>query len=216
MRRSLVRALALLLALTLVAACGGDDDGGGSADDGDGGTTDQVTAPADYTEGLCTAIGDFQDDLQQQSTEFQNAFGSGTPSPDEAKDTLASFVGDLSTRTQQLIDDVEALGTPDVDNGDEVRETLTAAFERVVEAFDQAEADIEALSTDDPAALAEGFTEVGTKLQEAGTDISASFDDLQSPELDEAAADVEACSGISVRRSAPRPGRSARRRSSRA
>jgi hypothetical protein len=52
------------------------------------------------------------------------------------------------------------------------------------------------LSTDDPAALAEGFTEVGTQLQEAGTDISASFDDLQSPELDEAAADVEACSGI--------------------
>ena len=40
------------------------------------------------------------------------------------------------------------------------------------------------------------LTEVGTQLQEAGTDISASFDDLQSPELDEAAADVEACSGI--------------------
>jgi len=196
MRRSFVRALALLLALTLVAACGGDDDGGGAGDGDDGGTSDQVTVPADYAEGLCTAIGDFQEDLQQQSTEFQNAFGSGTPSPEQAKDTLATFVGDLSTRTQQLIDEVDALGTPDVDNGEEVRETLTSAFERVVEAFDQAEADIDALSTDDPAALAEGFTEVGTQLQAAGTDISSSFDDLQSPELDEAAADVEACSGI--------------------
>ena len=197
MRRSIARALALLLALTLLAACSDDGggEGGGTGGD-DGGTTDQVTAPADYVEGLCTAVGDFQDDLEQQGTEFQNAFGSGTPSPEEAKDTLATFVGDLSTRTQQLIDDVQALGTPDVDNGDEVRTALTSAFERVVEAFDQAEADIEALSTDDPAALAEGFTEVGTQLQEAGTDISASFDDLQSPELDEAAADVPACSGI--------------------
>jgi len=65
-----------------------------------------------------------------------------------------------------------------------------------VTAFDEAEADIDGLSTDDPAALAEGFTEVASKLQEAGTDISTSFDDLQSPELDEAAADVEACSGV--------------------
>jgi predicted small secreted protein len=197
MRRSIIRALALLLALTLLAACSSDDGGGGDpTDTGGGGTTDEVTAPADYAEGLCTAIGEFQSDLQQQSTAFQDAFGGGTPSPEEAKDTLAAFVGDLSIRTQQLIDEVEALGTPDVENGDEVRATLTSAFERVVEAFDQAEADIEALSTDDRAALAEGFTEVGTQLQAAGTDISASFEDLQSPELDEAAADVEACSGI--------------------
>jgi hypothetical protein len=196
MRRSIDRALALLLALTLLAACSSDDGGGGEPTDTGGGTTDEVTAPANYAEGLCTAVSDFQSDLQQQNAAFQDAFGGGTPSPEEAKDTLAAFVSDLSTRTQELIDEVEALGTPDVENGDEVRAALTSAFERVVEAFDQAEADIDALSTDDPAALAQGFTEVGTQLQAAGTDISTSFDDLQSPELDEAAADVEACSGV--------------------
>lgn len=197
MPRSFVRALMSLFALSLlVAACGGssDSDDGGGGDDTQ--AADTVTAPADYADGLCTAIGEFQDDLTQQSTDFQEAFSSGTPSPDEAKDTLATFVADLSARTQQLIDDVNALGTPDVENGEEIRSRLTSGFEQVVAAFDEAEADIDALSTDDPAALAEGFTEVGTQLQEAGTDISASFDDLQSTELDEAAADVEACSGL--------------------
>jgi hypothetical protein len=91
---------------------------------------------------------------------------------------------------------VDALGTPDVENGEQVRSTLTDAFEQVIAAFDEAEADIDALPADDPAALAQGFTEVGSKLQEAGTEISASFDDLESPELDEVAGDVEACAGI--------------------
>lgn len=196
MRRSITRALVSLLALSLLAACSSDGDNGSGDGSGDGGSADTVTAPADYAEGLCTAIGDFQTDLETQSAEFQDAFTSGTPSPADAKDTLSSFVAELSDRTQELIDEVEALGTPEVENGEEVRTALTGAFEQVVAAFDEAEADIDGLSTDDPAALAEGFSEVATKLQEAGTEISTSFDDLQSPELDEAAADVEACSGV--------------------
>jgi hypothetical protein len=196
MRRSIARALALLLAFSLLAACSSDSDGGSGEGGDDGGSADTVTAPADYAEGLCTAIGDFQTDLETQSTEFQEAFTSGTPSPEDAKDTLSTFVAELSDRTQALIDEVAALGTPEVENGEEVRTALTGAFEQVVAAFDEAEADIDGLATDDPAALAEGFSEVASKLQEAGTEISTSFGDLQSPELDEAAADVEACSGV--------------------
>ena len=199
MRRSLARTLALVLAISLLVACSSDEGDDGSG--GDGGATesqaaDTVTAPAEYAEGLCTAIADFQTDLDRQSAELQDALSGGTPSPEEAKDTLGTFVSELSDRTHELIGDVEALGTPDVENGEEVRSTLTGAFETVVAAFDEAEADIDALSTDDPAALAQGFTEVATKLQEAGTEISTSFGDIQSPELDEAAADVEACTGI--------------------
>lgn len=196
MRRAITSAMALLLALSLLAACSSGDDGGGGSGGGNGGSGDTVTAPADYAEGLCTAIADFQTDLDRQSAELQDALGQGTPSPADMKDTLVTFVSGLSDRTHELIDDVEALGTPDVENGEEVRSTLTGAFETVVAAFDEAEADIEALPTDDPAALVQGFTDVGTKLQEAGTEISTSFGDIQSPELDEAAADVEACSGV--------------------
>lgn len=197
MRRAITSAMALLLALSLLAACSsGDDGGGGGSGGGNDGSADTVTAPADYAEGLCTAIADFQTDLDRQSAELQDALGKGTPSPADMKGTLVTFVSGLSDRTHELIDDVEALGTPDVENGEEVRSTLTGAFETVVAAFDEAEADIEALSTDDPAALVQGFTDVGTKLQEAGTEISTSIGDIQSPELDEAAADVEACSGV--------------------
>lgn len=197
MRRAITSAMALLLALSLLAACSsGDDGGGGGSGGGNDGSGDTVTAPADYAEGLCTAIADFQTDLDRQSAELQDALGKGTPSPADMKDTLVTFVSGLSDRTHELIDDVEALGTPDVENGEEVRSTLTGAFETVVAAFDEAEADIEALSTDDPTALVQGFTDVGTKLQEAGTEISTSIGDIQSPELVEAAADVEACSGV--------------------
>ena len=196
MRRAITSAMALLLALSLLAACSSGDGGGGGSSGGNDGSADTATAPADYAEGLCTAIADFQTDLDRQSAELQDALGQGTPSPADMKDTLVTFVSGLSDRTHKLIDEVEALGTPDVENGEEVRSTLTGAFETVVAAFDQAEADIEALPTDDPAALVQGFTDVGTKLQEAGTEISTSFGDIQSPELDEAAADVEACSGV--------------------
>jgi hypothetical protein len=197
MRRAITSAMALLLALSLLAACSSGDDGGGGSGGGNDGSGDTVTAPADYAEGLCTAIADFQTDLDRQSAELQDALvGQGTPSPADMKDTLVTFVSGLSDRTHELIDEVEALGTPDVENGEEVRSNLTGAFETVVAAFDEAEADIEALPTDDPAALVQGFTDVGTKLQEAGTEISTSFGDIQSPELDEAAADVEACSGV--------------------
>lgn len=197
MRRAITSAMALLLALSLLAACSsGDDGGGGGSGGGNDVSADTATAPADYAEGLCTAIADFQTDLDRQSAELQDALGQGTPSPADMKDTLVTFVSGLSDRTHELIDEVEALGTPDVENGEEVRSTLTGAFETVVAAFDEAEADIDAISTDDPAALVQGFTDVGTKLQEAVTEISTSFGDIQSPELDEAAADVEACSGV--------------------
>ena len=196
MRRAITSAMALLLALSLLAACSSGDGGGGGSGGGNDGSADTATAPADYAEGLCTAIADFQTDLDRQSAELQDALGQGTPSPADMKDTLVTFVSGLSDRTHELIDEVEALGTPDVENGEEVRSTLTGAFETVVAAFDEAEADIEALPTDDPAALVQGFTDVGTKLQDAGTEISTSFGDIQSPELDEAAADVEACSGV--------------------
>ena len=197
MRRAITSVLALLLALSLLAACSsGDDGGGGGSGGGDGGSADAATAPADYAEGLCTAINDFQTDLDRQSAELQDALSQGTPSPADMKDTLVTFVSELSDRTHERIDDVEALGTPDVENGEEVRSTLTGAFETVAAAFDEAEADIDAISTDDPAALVQGFTDVGTKLQEAVTEISTSFGDIQSPELVEAAADVEACSGV--------------------
>ena len=109
---------------------------------------------------------------------------------------MGSFLGTAASRTEQLVDEVNALGTPDVDNGDEVRSTLMTAFEQVIALFNSAKSDIEALSVDDPAALVAGLEAVGTKLQEAGTGISSSFNDLSSPELDEASADAPSCEGV--------------------
>jgi len=195
MRRSVVTALVLTLSLSMLAACGSDDPAAGGGD-----TTAEApakaTAPADYMEGLCAAIVSFQTDLEAENASFQEEFSGGTPTPEDTKTALGGFLGTLSDRTTQLVGEVDALGTPDVDNGDEVRSTLTTAFEQVVELFSEARAEIEGLSTEDPAALAEGFAAAATKLQEAATGITAPFDDLSSPELDEAGADAPSCAGV--------------------
>lgn len=195
MRRRVV--LALLLPLFLLVACSGDTGGdGGGGGEGGGGGSSEVTTPAEYMKGLCTAISTYQSDLEAQNTAFQDEFTSGTPTPEETKDALVGFLDEITARTGQLIDEVEALGTPDVDNGDSVRTAIVGAFQKVVVLFDEAKADIEGLSADDPAALIEGFTQVGTKLQEAGNDIQNSLSEFESPELSEAVAEAEACAGV--------------------
>jgi len=198
MRRWIVRSLILALPLTALVACGGDsggDSAGGGAG-GDGGGSSETTSPAEYVQGLCTAIASYQTDLEEQNTAFQQEFSSGTPTPEETKNTLVGFLDEIKGRTEQLIDEVEALGTPDVDNGDNVRTAMVGAFQKVVDLFDEAKADIEGLSAEDPAALVEGFTQVGTKLQEAGNDIQNSLTDFESPELSDAAAEADACKGV--------------------
>ncbi len=196
MHRWIVRALALAIPLTLLAACSSDDpvaSGGDTSVD----TPAEATAPAEYMEGLCAAIVSYQSDLEAENASFQEQFeGGATPAPEDTKDALAAFLGIAGTRTEQLVDDVNALGAPDVENGDGVRTALTSAFEKVVELFNDAKTEIEGLSADDPAALVEGFTAAATNLQEAATGISTSFDDLSSPELDEASADAPSCEGV--------------------
>jgi hypothetical protein len=197
MRRTLLGIASLVLAISLLAACGGDEgdaDAGGNGDGGDAGS--EVSSPSEYMQGLCTAISDYQADLSAQNGAFQEELTGGSPNPEETKTAIIAFLDELSTRTQQLIDDVGALGTPDVDNGEEVRTTLTGAFDQVIALFDEAKADIEALPTDDPAAMAQGFTEIASKLQEASTEIQGSLGGFESPELDEAAAEVEACGAV--------------------
>ncbi|HWC69888.1 MAG TPA: hypothetical protein VG993_01870 [Actinomycetota bacterium] len=191
MRRWITPASVVVVLLMVLAACGGD-----SGDGGNDTEAPAAAAPADYVAGLCTAITDYEADLEAQNSSFQEQFSSGTPSPGEAKDAIVAFLDEIRQRTRQLIDDVEALGTPDVDNGGEVRSALVGTFQQVVDLFDQAKADIEALPTDDPAAMAAGFAEIGTKLQQAGTEIQSSLDGFESPELDEAAAEATACDGV--------------------
>lgn len=195
MHRVIVRSVPLALVLTVLVACASDDDGGGSGETSAAAPAGGA-APAEYVEGLCTAITAYQQDLIQQGSTFQDEMSAGSPTPQQTKDALSAFLGDAAARTRQLIDEVKALGVPGVDNGDEVRSTFASAFDRVVELFETTRAEVERLSADDPAALAQGFAEAGAKLQQAGSEIGESFADLSSPELDEAAAEAQSCAAI--------------------
>ena len=193
MRRWIVHLLVLALPLGVLAACSDDPVTGADASVE---APAEATAPADYMEGLCAAIVSFQTDLESESASLEDSFSGDIPTPEESKTVLGTFLGALADRTEQLLDEVDALGTPDVGNGEDVKTALTTAFEQVVVLFRDARSEIEGLSTEDPAALAEGFATAGTKLQEAAAGISSSFQDLSSPDLEEAGADAPSCAGV--------------------
>jgi hypothetical protein len=90
MPRTVLTRLVVVASLALsLAACGGDD--GGSAQDQ---PTDAASSPAEagpvpveaYLEGLCVAVGDYQDDVTTLSDDLQTQLDS-VESTDDVKDS---------------------------------------------------------------------------------------------------------------------------------
>jgi ABC-type transporter Mla subunit MlaD len=199
MPRTVLTRLVVVASLALsLAACGGDD--GGSAQDQ---PTDVASSPAEagpvpveaYLEGLCVAVGDYQDDVTTLSDDLQTQLDS-VESTDDVKDLLVSFLDEAVASTQGLAEEVRALGVPDVDRGEEIATTFVNAFEQVEDLFATSKAEVEAMSTDDPVALAEGFEEVATNLETGGEEIASVFDSLPESDLDVDPEDIPACAAI--------------------
>lgn len=193
MPRSIMRGAAVAAFGLILAACGGDSSGTTPGGGGTGEPPETVEA-AVFAEGLCTAVTDFQNDLEAESTAFQEALSAA--SPEDVLDGVAGFLGTASDRSQQAADEIVALGVPDVSNGEEVVSTFVDSLQQLADLFAATKAEVEGLSSADPEALAAGLTQVGEDLTEAGTAIGSAFADLESPDLDSAAADVPACAGL--------------------
>ena len=173
-----------LVGLVAIAGCGGDDDGG----------SDDTVSADEYVSSVCLAINDMAGVLEGSQTELQDALSGD---PEQGKDLLVGFLSDAADTVGGVREDLEAAGVPDVDSGEEIADALPAAFGELETVMADAATEAEDIPTDDPAAFAEAAQGVGSTIQEAGTQIGESLDELAtSEELETAAAESEDCQSL--------------------
>ncbi len=181
-RRYAALAAILLCGAGLLTACGGDDEGGGGGGD--------TVSASSFASDVCSAVGDWAGGIQEESQQISSAFQSG--SPEEGKQILEDFIGGAVDRTDDLIAEVEEAGVPDVDGGEEYADQLRDAFEAARNVL----ADVQAEAADlpsDPQAFGQAAQELGSGVQEALGAVGESVEQPDSPELEEAFEEEEAC-----------------------
>jgi hypothetical protein len=181
--RSKTIPLIAVLAL-FVSACGDDDDDGGG---------DSV-AVGDYASDICTAFTDWTQAIQNRQTDLEEGLQPGA-SPQEGKDALQGFLDDAVEASDQLVEDVEGAGVPDTENGEEAADALQAAAEGARAQLEEAQADVGDLPTDSPQAFSEAADEFGNEVRSALEGVGDGLQDIDTPELDKAIDDEEACQG---------------------
>ena len=191
-------ALALGLALVLgFGACDGDGspDSSGNSESPAEETPTTAGAP-EYVATLCTEMSDWLADLQALQAQVQ-ADVPPEAEPVEAQDAIRTFFDNAITATDDFLRAIEEVGAPSVDGGETIHNDLLTKFEEVKSALEEARAEVENLPVDDRAA----FVEEATRLRESVTtqfeSIGAALATLSQPDLDAAAANEPACSGIS-------------------
>ena len=197
----------VMLALVLVACGGGDDEGGDTGTTtgttaeatgttaeatGDTGTSGGTVSSEEYVQSVCTSMSTWVNDVQTMSNEFGSSLD---PSADiqTQKDAIVGLFDEMLGATDTLISSLDAAGTPDVEGGDEIRATLSDSFAQARAALEDAKNQIGALSVDDPQAFATELTNIGTAIQTSMNGITGSLSGLAAPELEQAAANEQAC-----------------------
>jgi hypothetical protein len=189
----MIRAVAgvfLLAGVCVAAACGGNGGGDGEA---------AGVEPAEWVDTVCTSLVSWRDDIQGSSEELQQSAG-GSANLEEALSLLTSFLDDAVTRTDDLIAAVGGAGTPAVDQGAEISADLQAALQDARDVLATASDTAQELPADDPAAFASGAQELAGSIQTGLNEVGGTFDELNetydTPELEEAFEDSEACSEL--------------------
>jgi hypothetical protein len=181
--------VSVLAVASLVAACSSSDSSKVSADE--------------WVTDICTSLSGWLEQLQQESTSLQESVqADATGDLAAAKADLVEFMNGAVQSTDEMITEIDAAGVPDVDNGEELNDGLNDGLEDIRQAFADAQGQAEALPVNDQAAFAQGATELGESLQEAGTQAEEQLNDLgakyDAPSLDQAFDDEPACQDLNT------------------
>jgi hypothetical protein len=169
----------------LVSACG--DDGGG------GGGGDKVAA-GDYASDICSAFLGWRDAIQNRQQDLQTGLKPGI-SPQEGKDALSGFITDAVDASDDLVTKVEGAGTPDVENGEEAADALQTAANDARDELAKAQDDVDGLPTDDRQAFGSAAAELGSGVRDALQNVGDGLQDIESPDLEKAFNEEDACKG---------------------
>jgi hypothetical protein len=162
-----------LLVGVLAAGCGGDDGGGGGG-----------SSAEEWANGLCTAITDWTESVQETS----NSLKGGNLSESSLTDAAEDYRG----ATEEFVDDVRDLGAPDTEAGDRAKEEI----DKLADSVDENAAEIDE-AIEGGGNLGETVSAVTQALATMGQQLAATFTALEGldagGELEDAFRDAEAC-----------------------
>jgi hypothetical protein len=154
------------------------------------------TAAAEYVTAVCGGVVDWLGEIQTLTQEFQET-SSGATNARQVKGAAVAYFEGLLGATETLISSLEDSGVPDVPRGDEAAQHVLDGLGEVRTAMENARARIRDLATDDPQAFVARLRAITTEMGRQMSSVGSSMEEFQAPELDAAAADVEACEGVS-------------------
>jgi hypothetical protein len=154
---------------------------------GDGGNEEYVTT-------VCTEFSEWSESLSSVQQEF-------TPEADAApadiKADVDAALETAVTETAELESELQDLEPPDIENGEEAHEAIVGAISETKTVFEDARSALAAVPADDPVALTEAFTTIGSDITTGATEAFAALDEVDTPELEEIQKDIPECEALS-------------------
>jgi hypothetical protein len=144
---------------------------------------------ADYVSGVCAALGDYQDSLQQA----QSNFTVQTTDLPALKQSWLDLLDGMLTSTQQLVSEIQALGAPDTSDGQQAAETIQGDFEQLQQDLQQLRDRSADLEPTDPASFMSSFEPMIQQFQTDMTTFGQDLEQFNGGELDQAFSQSPQC-----------------------
>jgi hypothetical protein len=159
------------------------------------GTASVSASPADataYADSVCTSISTWQQSLTDGNQTFQNSL-SGTPTPQDVKDSLEAYLTSVVDDTQTMLDEIQALGPPP--GAEEASAAMVTALTNVKTLFEDVLSSVQSLDTTNPASMAAAMTDLVPQLQQGAQDVSDALAAIPQGELKTALQSNPNCQG---------------------
>ncbi len=169
------KALCVVACVTFLTSCGGD-----------------AVDPQTYAKEVCDATTSLQDEVQGQLESFQEELNPGA-SPEEVKGQLIDFLEEVNGVYDSAASDIEEAGVPDVEGGEEFSTDLNELFQDGSNELEDAVDKAQDLPTGSPEEFQAAAQELGTAVQNAGSELGSDFEDLDPPDELKEAFEEEGC-----------------------
>lgn len=166
--------LALLIVVSLCAACGSSDS--------------SKVSGASYVSSVCSAIAPLEQDVVTRSSQLKSTTAKNAA---EAKQNLQGFLKAVERDADRALARIKAAGTPNISGGKTVSATIVHTFTQLRDALRTAVNKAATLPTDSPSAFQTSaqalLASVGSALNQIGSS------GLNNPEVEKEAARQPAC-----------------------
>jgi hypothetical protein len=185
-------AVLLALALSLAACSSSSSSSPGTSGSPSPSATANALSPADYIAGVCSAMTNYQQDVQQ----LQTSFNPNQTDLALVKQSWLGFLDGMLASTQTLVSDIEALGVPDTSDGEAAAQALKTDFEQLKTNLQDLRDHSASLSPESPADFMTNFEALITQFQSDMSTFGQDLDQFNGDEIDQAFSNAPECASI--------------------